>query len=236
MREAIKKIVKNGGTVSVPYKKEISEWYSEKTIVEYKPEQTYLADSKVFYYIDDAVDYFCDVVYTSKNKGLIQSRLDRKGLLHTDEEYSLENPNKKLKKLFAEEGKIVDEEFKAFGVNVKKFPKLEDAKKEILLIKDFTSVDKLKKFMRDYNKKFSMLDIYISFNCNYDYEIDNDIHPYSVAGIDFEFLTKNRILELKDVSKYTDNTNMKNMKYLNFSVYFSNRNDKDDYVQFVLKI
>ena len=136
MREAIKQIIENGGTIKVPYKREISSWYGEVSI--YKIEDFYFIQNTKFSDIDEAVSYFLNEAYTSKNKGFLQDRIVKKGLLDGDDVLSIENPTDELKKIFEEEGRIVDEEAKKFNIKISKFPKESDALDEFIkIVKNF---------------------------------------------------------------------------------------------------
>lgn len=227
MIESIKKMLNNGATISVPYKNEINEWYSDIKILK-SSKSTYNAHRKTFYDIDDAVNYFYEQAYTSKNKGYIQNRLVDKGLLDPDDEYSIEYPDKKMKKLFLDEGKLIDEEFKKLNIKLKEFPKLSDAKKEIKDVENFTNFNSLKKFIINFQKKYSMLDIYIRLSCNYQYENNNSTENYTTNGFKIENLNEKNIKAHKDVSMFNDH--YKNIKFVNFNIIFSNNNEIYKYI------
>lgn len=117
MKNEIKKILEIGSTVKASYKSAINDWFSEISISKIKQTwddgKTYYFISpycEKFYNIDDAVYKFISYAYTSKNYGYIQQRLINKGV-DFENEYDLENPNEKVKKLFEDEGKIVDQEY-----------------------------------------------------------------------------------------------------------------------------
>lgn len=118
MKNSIRKIVENFGTVSFPYKTEINDWYSSISFTKIKP----MWDDKMvpYYFIspmglkfnslDEGINEFMELALTSKNKGLIQERLTNKGY-NFEDDYDLEKPNPELIKLFEEEGKKLDEEY-----------------------------------------------------------------------------------------------------------------------------
>jgi hypothetical protein len=120
MRESIKLLLNNGVSFSIAYKSEINDWYSDfklfKVWDRYKKKEIYYSmiegGHKQFDDIDEAVDYFMEMCFSSKNKGLIQERLDKKIDFENDERYDLEKPSEELTELFEIEGKIVDEEYK----------------------------------------------------------------------------------------------------------------------------
>jgi len=120
MRESIKLLLNNGLSFSIGYKSEINDWYSDfklfKVWDRYKKKEIYYSmiegGHKQFDDIDEAVDYFMEMCFSSKNKGLIQERLDKKIDFENDERYDLEKPSEELIELFEIEGKIVDEEYK----------------------------------------------------------------------------------------------------------------------------
>lgn len=120
MRESIKLLLNNGVSFSIAYKSEINDWYSNfklfKVWDRYKKKEIYYSmiegGHKQFDDIDEAVDYFMEMCFSSKNKGLIQERLDKKIDFENDERYDLEKPSEELIELFEIEGKIVDEEYK----------------------------------------------------------------------------------------------------------------------------
>ena len=120
-KESIKGVIEMGGTVSMSFKTRISDWYDDIKISESNEE-----GGKVYWIhpfsirfcdIDDAVNYFCNETLTSKNVGYIQDRLREKGLI--DDDTDLERPDAKLKKLFKDEGELVDQEAKSLNIIIK---------------------------------------------------------------------------------------------------------------------
>lgn len=114
MRESIKLLLNNGVSIRKSYKSKINDWYGEFELYKvydfYDKKEKYYAYHKDFNNIDDAIEFFMISCFTSKNKGYIQQRLDKKFDFEND--YNLEKPSAELIKIFDEEGKIVDEEFK----------------------------------------------------------------------------------------------------------------------------
>ena len=109
-KNSIKELLEFGFEIKFPYKRTINSWYSDISISKFEDSYTVSPQYTTFYNIDEALDYFLDNAITSKNKGYIQGRLDKKIDLEGD--YNIEHPDEELIKLFEEEGKIVDEEFK----------------------------------------------------------------------------------------------------------------------------
>lgn len=113
MRESIKLLLNSGVSIRKSYKSKINDWYGEFELYRvydyYTKKDKYYAWHKEFTDIDEAVEFFMVTCLTSKNKGYIQQRLDKKLNI---EDYDLENPSEDLIQIFEEEGKIVDEEFK----------------------------------------------------------------------------------------------------------------------------
>ena len=111
LRESIANVVKTGGRISVAYKTKINEWYGDLTLYHSDYRKKYVVEHyQEFENIDAAVDLFMQKAYTSANVGYIQNRLKKKGI-DFEADYDLEKPSKALKKLFADEGKLVDSEF-----------------------------------------------------------------------------------------------------------------------------
>ena len=118
MKNSIRKIVENFGTISFPYKTEINDWYSQITFTKVNPMWDDKTDPNYFISpmglkfnsMDEGINEFMELALTSKNKGLIQKRLTNKGY-NFEDDYDLEKPNPELIKLFEEEGKKLDEEY-----------------------------------------------------------------------------------------------------------------------------
>lgn len=155
-KESIKGVIELGGTVSMSFKTKISDWYGDIKISELNED-----GGKIYWIhpfsirfcdIDDAVNYFCNEALTSKNVGYIQDRLREKGLIDDDDD--LERPNAKLKKLFKDEGELVDEEAKLLNIIIKPPLSKDDALIEFEeIIKNFdkkTFISNLIEFKRKY--------------------------------------------------------------------------------------
>jgi hypothetical protein len=107
-------LIELGCKISVPFKEKISDWYSNIEIY-----RTRAFDDKRYYFISpmgekylepkEAIKEFCKIAFTSKNVGYIQTRLVDKGL--DMDRYDFEKPTKQLKKIFKDEGILVDKEF-----------------------------------------------------------------------------------------------------------------------------
>jgi len=108
MKEAIKKILKFG-SVEIPYKTQIDQWYSKIYIHTYEGKYCIYPGSYMYSDIDEAVTTFMRKALSSNNVGYIQERLQKKGI-NFEMDYDLENPDDEVKKMFEDEGKIVDEE------------------------------------------------------------------------------------------------------------------------------
>ena len=106
---AFEVIVEAGAHVEIAYKKEISHWYTEIKL--YKLDKEYIISGGNLYNkfdtFKEASDAFYNMCFTSKNIGLIQNRLMKKIEL---DDGAFAHPSKELKKLFKEEGKILDKE------------------------------------------------------------------------------------------------------------------------------
>jgi hypothetical protein len=173
LKEHIKKLLETGSSISVSYKTKIDEWYGSMKICRLYDNELgcyeYIIEPgwKKFVDIDQAVNEYCYYGYTSKNFGYIQNRLNDKGLI--DEEENLEKPSKEIKKLFREEGKIVDEESKAFNITT---PIKASTNKEVEA--DFRSIfskidiDLLSTELLKFKKKHILSDPYITVDTYYD--------------------------------------------------------------------
>jgi hypothetical protein len=161
--------------------------------------------------VDDAINYFLDLGRTSKNKGYIQSRLMDKGII--DDDCDLEKPSSKLKNLFKEEGKIVDEESKLLNIVVKPLPKEKDALSEIEKIVDDLTIDNLKDSLSYFEKKYMSLNPYI--NLNFCYETENE-YGYTI-GSDYKTFSNK---SYKKLSSYTSKSfeNFEKLVYKNISL------------------
>ena len=119
MKQAIKEIIQAGGSIEFSIKHSIDDWFDTIRIYSLiphwkpNPKTTYYIEpyGEKFEDIDKAVDFFINKTFTSKNVGYIQNRLRNKGI-EFEKDFDLENPNDELLRLFEEEGKLVDKEFK----------------------------------------------------------------------------------------------------------------------------
>jgi hypothetical protein len=114
LRDAVKRIVETGGIVEIAHKSKINEWYGSVKVYKSTYSGKYFVEHGrgEFKTVDEAVDVFMDLAYTSKNIGYIQKRLDEKGI-NFEDDYDLEKPSTELRKMFKDEGVIVDEEYKS---------------------------------------------------------------------------------------------------------------------------
>ena len=180
MKESIKTILLMGGSMSIPYKTEINEWYGSLRINKLS-DGGYVVEPgwENFSDIDDAVNFFLHKGYTSNNVGYIQTRLSEKGI-DFERDYDLENPDSKLKKLFKDEAKLVYQEAKAFNIIVKEIPKIEVAFNEIEEMVLKLSIDNIKDSLLDFENKYKRLDPYISLGFVY----DNDGRDFT-SGVEY---------------------------------------------------
>jgi len=117
-KEAIKQLLEMGVTIKFPFKSQIDSWYGDLSIHksefvgDIKKPRYYISPHMEYYYdINEVVNRFCEEAFTSKNFGLVQMNLMRK-YVGFENDYDLERPTKELREMFAEEGKLVDEEYK----------------------------------------------------------------------------------------------------------------------------
>lgn len=203
MRDSIKKILEMGGTISFPYKIGINEWFGEIKISTYKNRFIISPRSIEFFDIDECVNYFCSEALSSKNYGYVQERLSDKGMITDNDEYDLEKPTNRIKKLFKEESILVDHEFSLMNIIVKPFPTKEEAENELeIIMVNYTYVDSLKNLLDGFNYKYSMIDIHMSFRAKYKY---GDGKDYS-SGFKLSSLNDENILKYKDMSHFKDKT------------------------------
>jgi hypothetical protein len=176
-KQSIKNILECDGAIQIPFKSEISDWYTELKISKLnKHEYVVHPHWQKFSDIDEAVNWFLNEGFTSKNVGYIQSRLSKKGI-DFESEYDLRYPDDDIKKLFDDESKLVDEEAKLLGIVVKPFPKEEDAFIDIEALVKTTTIDKLRDDLLSFERKYMPLDPYLSVSYVYN----------SPNGVDGEF-------------------------------------------------
>ena len=113
-----------------------------------------------------------------------------------DDGTDFEHPSPELKKLFKEEGKIVDDEAKSLNIIVKEFPSSKEAIKEFdELVKNFT-IDSFREKLTEFDNKFSTLNPYISVNATYD--VEGSSYGYR-ACFDYEDFSPEKLQEYKDM-------------------------------------
>lgn len=171
MKEAIKKIITVGATVSIAYKSKINQWYGEIKIYGGIDEDTkrpaYTVTHKGmqnFNDIDEAVNYFCYHGYTSKNLGLVQNRLMEKGLLDNVDDRDFEKPSSAMLLLFKQEGDIVDLEAATNNIT-KPSPSITLATAELAAEEIFkiATMENVLKLTGDFKHNFQRLDARVSF-------------------------------------------------------------------------
>lgn len=223
IKEYIKETLKFGFKIEFPYKSIINQWYSNISIYKFSDYYEISPMSVKFYDIDEAVDYFLNEAISSKNKGYIQNRLNRKYDL---EEYNLEKPDDELEKIFDEEGKIVDEEFKELNINIKKFPKVKDAVKDFEIIINNFNFDTIRESIKDFEKKYSMLDTEIYVSSVFEPDDTKYTHDYRYS-FDYDNLTLERIESVK--------SQIKDYKFKNLEITLKLRGD-DEYHKYEINV
>ena len=234
MKKSIKKLLDQGTTITVDYKQKINSWFSEISIYKHKDSVIVGEKRLQFYDIDDGINYFMEQAYSSKNKGLIQRRLDQKGLVNSGDEYSFENPNKKMRDLFKKEGILMDKELEKLNIKSKPFPKLSDAKKEFKKVKDIEKLEDVQKFLMYLKKKYTLLDLYLFGYEDYEYNNDRGEKDTGTNMIELEYITKTHLDISRDYSRYNSDY-YQNIKSLGFSVVLVSRHNNQDRTQIKLK-
>jgi len=227
IKESIKGVLQMGGSISIPFKSKIDSWYSEVKISEISDKDdggsVYVIQHPwlKFCDIDEAVNYFCNEAFTSKNYGYIQDRLRNKGLI--GESSDLENPSNKIKKMFEDEGRLVDEEAKDINILIKPFPSEKDAELEFKELMDNFDPKTISDVITKYKRKYITIDPYISISLQYDAITNGNQHEhgYSMDISSFYKMYKKR------------NTIMnKDSKFKNIKVTFKLR-DKEEYQNYI---
>lgn len=172
-RESIKDILQNGGSVEVPFKSNIKDWFSSMKIYSLGS-NLYIVDPyyQKFSNVDDAVDWFISKGLTSKNVGYVQSRLSNRGI-----DFESISP-KETNSIIKEEGKIVDLEFQKIGIILNPFPPQSDAIKEAKEIANGISIDNLSKKLTDFENKYITLDPHLSLSFVYEYDANGKINKF----------------------------------------------------------
>ncbi len=213
-RESIKDILENGGTVELPFKSSINEWYSNIRIYcleknRYVVEPQY----QKFSNIDEAVNWFLKESTTSKNVGYVQSRLSRTGV--NFESYELDDLE--LKSMIEKEGKIVDAEFKSMNITVNPFPKKSDAIKEINRLPKEISIDNLVAKISTFENKYITLDPYINLSFIYEYYDNKGNLNEFESSINYNFF---------NIDLYNERLNRSDIKYKNARISIKVRGSK----------
>lgn len=216
-KEQIKEILNFGFEIKFPYKSKINQWFSNISIIKYNDHYDISPMSIKFYNIDEAVDYFLDQAITSKNKGYIQNRLNKR--YDFEDDYDLEHPNDELKKIFEDEGKVVDEEFKELNITVKKFPKVKTAVKDFQEIINNFDINTIRESILAFDRKYSMLDTYISVSIVYEPDGIKYTHEYRHS-----FYYKDLTLEKLESSK---SQKRNDFKYKNLEITLKLRGDEE---------
>lgn len=235
MKQAIIKLLESGSIIKVDYKKRIEDWFSEISIYMHKDMIMIGPEHMKFYDVDDGINYFMDKAYTSKNKGFIQRRLGIKGLIDEENEYDFETPSKKMRKIFKDEGIIIDKEFEDYGVVVKKFPKLSEAKKDFKKIKDMETLEEIKEYLTKLKKKYSVLDLVFYGYDDYEFINDRGDKDTGSSSMELIYFSQGHLDQLRDYSRYNSDF-YKNMKSTGFSIHLIDGNNYDDRTEIKIKI
>lgn len=221
-RESIKDILESGGSVELPFKSSIGEWYSNIKIYCLERGQYVIHPQyQKFSNIDEAVNWFLRESITSKNVGYIQSRLSKMGV--DFESYKLDDPN--LKSILDKEGRIVDDEFKKMNITINPFPKKVDAIKEINLLTKEISIDNLVEKISAFENKYITLDPYINLSFIYEYDNNGNLDEFE-SGINYNSFNidlYNERLNRSDTIKYKNariSIKVRGSKYISHNLNF----------------
>ena len=110
-KEAIKKCIENNLSIQCWYKRSLYDWRDDISINK-RADGTYLSDGRIYDFVDDAVNNFIEIAFSSENYGYLEKRLIDTKLI--DAETDLEFPDDKIVKLFEEEKLLVEDEYKKF--------------------------------------------------------------------------------------------------------------------------
>lgn len=196
-KESLKEILESGISFQFPHKSKISSWYGE--LKAYKLGNFYYIGNTKFSDINQAIDFFLTEAFTSKNVGYLQSRLSDRNPI---DEYDLEKPTKKIKQLFEEEGKIVDEEAKVWNLQPIKFVKAKDAVDEFKQLVEKLTPDNIKSSLADFDKKYAILDPYINLSYKYDVEGNDYGYRQSFHYEDFSIEDLNEAKYREDLTQH----------------------------------
>lgn len=212
-RESIKDILENGGSIELPFKSSINEWYSNIKIYcleknRYVIEPQY----QKFSNIDEAVNWFLKEATTSKNVGYVQSRLSRMGV--NFESYELDDLG--IKSIIEKEGKIVDDEFEKMDIIIRPFPKKSDAIKEINSLPKEISIDNLVEKISTFENRYITLDPYINLSFVYEYNNNGNLNEFT-SSIDYNSF---------NIDLYRDRFNRSGITYKNIRIVIKVRGSK----------
>ena len=215
MKETIKKLIKEGISISYPYKQSLSSWYSDIGIS--VTNKSYYVNHKTYYDIDDAINNFLLLAYSSKNFHQIIKKLT----LPIDFEYPDELSDEQ-KTDIKNAKKLVDKDFKKMDIKTKKPPKKSDAFNDFDSIIKITDINKFGKEVDNFIKKYSEIDVYVFLSFNY--HSDKEDNTFG-STIDAERLTEdvyyNKINE-KMSSDY---------KFINISLSIKVLNDRKQFIK-----
>ena len=219
-KESIKEILEFGFELKFPYKSKIDSWYGNISISKCYDYYNIQPFNVTLYNIDEAIDYFLDKAITSKNKGYIQSRLDKK--IDFEEDYDLERPNEELKRIFKDEGKLVDKEAKQFDIKIKPLLKVEDAIVEFKNIIDNFNIESIREYLISYEIKYSILDPSIFVHFVFEPDGTTEVTHEFRSGTDTKDLT------LKRLNYYKTHEN-NGYKFKNVEISLKLRGDEEYY-------
>lgn len=188
LKEAIKTVLNCGGSIKVPYKSDLSSWYGDYTIGMMDGETVILPGFMKFQNQDRAIDTFLLETMTSKNIGYLHNRIMKRTPDLLDE-YDLKKPTKEIKKIFKDEGKLVDEEFKILNITPEKQLTKKDAIDEIKVICEKANKNTIQKELSDFLEKYAMLSLSISPCALFDIKASHDY----MASFEFKYFTADRI-------------------------------------------
>src|SRR5574343_209185 len=208
IKESIKLILNSGGTITVPYKRKINDWYGEIKITRMFNDNFCCYEWviqhpwKVFYDQDEAINYFCYHAFGPSNYGYLQNRLREQGLLESYDDRDFEKPSKKMINLFKSEANKSTELLKNNGI-VKPLDNL-TKEKAILdfenIIANFNIINSGYDII-DYVKKYSLIEPNVSMYFHYKIKRKGDVNfndnPYMIRLKEKE-LSKEKIEELKN--------------------------------------
>lgn len=214
IKDSIKELLFSGSTIEVPYKEKLEDWYGKVCITQLEDKYIVQNPWTTFYDIDEAVDYFCSMAYTSRNIGYVLDRLKKKRLISKylgDGDFK--NPNVKFLSLIEKEKIEVDKESILMNLSEFKERSVERAKEDIKKIVKNYHPDDLVEQLSIYMKEYSTLGPFIGLSFVY----KNGDHDFS-SSFDWEsFTTKG----LEDARKEWDGFSHLQMSFhLNGNIEF----------------